>query len=154
MTDFSHRIRPAESSDHLEIRSLIRRVRINPLNLHWENFLVAVDTNNRVIGCGQIKTHRDGTNELTSIAVESEWRNRGIGSEIVQRLIERTDGPLWLVCRSEMGRYYEKFGFRIIRDLNQLPRAYRRIRSMARLVSRVFPSAEDFHIMHLNSQPE
>jgi N-acetylglutamate synthase-like GNAT family acetyltransferase len=146
----THQIRAAEASDQASIRALIRRVRINPLNLDWQNFHVAVDRNDLMIGCGQIKTHRDGTQELASIAVEVEWRGRGIGADIILSLLDTVDTPLWLVCRSEMGAYYEKFRFRIVEDMDKLPRAYRRMRSMSRLVSRVFPNADDFHIMILD----
>jgi N-acetylglutamate synthase-like GNAT family acetyltransferase len=74
----SYWIRPAEKEDAGAIRSLIRSVKINPLGITWSRFLVAVDDENRLIGCGQIKTHRDCSSELASIAVAPAWRGQGI----------------------------------------------------------------------------
>jgi N-acetylglutamate synthase-like GNAT family acetyltransferase len=143
-------VRTAIAADQTSIKSLIRHVRINPLNLDWKNFHVAISENGRMIGCGQIKTHRDGTQELASIAVEVDWRRRGIASAIIRSLMRDAGTPLWLICRSEMGSFYEQFGFQIVEHLDQMPRAYRRMRGVARFVSRLFPSADDFHIMILD----
>ena len=52
--------RPAQASDEAAIKALIRAVNINPIGLKWQRFMVAVDENGRLIGCGQIKPHRDG----------------------------------------------------------------------------------------------
>ena len=49
----------------------------------------------RVIGCGQIKPHGDGTRELASIAVVPEHQRQGIGTEIIARLIEGQPLPLY-----------------------------------------------------------
>jgi N-acetylglutamate synthase-like GNAT family acetyltransferase len=147
----NYQIRFAEDADQIAIRSLIRRVRINPLNLIWRNFLVAIDEQGQIIGCGQIKTHRDGTNELASIAVEDEWRKSGVGSAIIRTLIKEADIPLWLVCRSEMAPFYERFGFEDVGDATDLPIAYRRMRSMARLFSRILPNMGKFAIMMLDT---
>ncbi|MDQ2691155.1 MAG: hypothetical protein M3Y68_03910 [Chloroflexota bacterium] len=49
-------IRRAGQDDQQEIVSLIRQARLNPRNLHWENFLVA-EENGKIVGIRQIKTH-------------------------------------------------------------------------------------------------
>jgi amino-acid N-acetyltransferase len=146
----NYQIRVAGKTDRIIIRALIRRVRINPLNLDWRNFRVAFDDHGQIIGCGQIKTHRDGTNELASIAVEDGWRGLGVASDIIQSLINKADSPLWLVCRSELASFYERFGFEAVGDVNDLPTAYRRMRSMARLFSRIIPNMGKFAIMMLD----
>ena len=53
--------RPAQASDEAAIKALIRTVNINPMGLKWQRFLVALDKNGQLIGCGQIKSHRDGS---------------------------------------------------------------------------------------------
>ena len=75
-----HTIRRATRQDANAIHALIRQVRINPMALDWRRFLVVVDEQHRVIGCGQVKPHADGTRELASLAVVPEWQRQGIGT--------------------------------------------------------------------------
>lgn len=144
-------LRLAKEDDHSVIRGLIRRVRINPLNLDWHNFIVAVEEHGNIIGCGQIKVHRDGTNELASIAVEHGWRGQGVATKIIHSLLKEASLPIWLVCRAELEGFYKRFGFQVIKDVDSLPKAYRRIRRVSRLFSRMLPSVGEIRIMHLES---
>jgi N-acetylglutamate synthase-like GNAT family acetyltransferase len=109
----SFRLRPAVEADSPAIKTLIRKVQINPMGLDWRHFLIAVDDHDALVGCGQLKPHRDGTIELASIAVEPEWRDQGIASAIIRRLIDQYDGTLYLTCRGIMGPFYERFGFSV-----------------------------------------
>lgn len=106
------RLRKASIKDAASIRALIRQVRINPTNLDWRHFLVAVDDQDRVIATGQIKPLRDGTREMASIATAPEYRNQGLASAIITRLVAETPRPLYLVCLERMGSFYVRFGFR------------------------------------------
>jgi N-acetylglutamate synthase-like GNAT family acetyltransferase len=65
----SYRIQTATSAQRGEIKALVRVARINPLGLDWRRFVVALAENEVVIGCGQLKPHRDGSWELASIVV-------------------------------------------------------------------------------------
>ncbi|MCA9901566.1 MAG: GNAT family N-acetyltransferase [Anaerolineales bacterium] len=103
--------RPAQASDEAAIKALIRAVNINPIGLKWPRFLVAVDENGRLIGCGQIKPHRDGSRELASIAVQKAWRRQGIAKEIIERLLADEAPPVWLTCMNKLVPFYEQFGF-------------------------------------------
>ena len=103
--------RPAQASDEAAIKALIRAVNINPIGLKWQRFMVAVDENGRLIGCGQIKPHRDGSRELASIAVQKEWRRQGIAANIIQQLLAGATPPLWLTCMNKLVPFYEQFGF-------------------------------------------
>jgi hypothetical protein len=47
------RLRAATASDAGAIRLLIFRVGINPRDLDWRRFLVAVDEAGKLIGCGR-----------------------------------------------------------------------------------------------------
>jgi hypothetical protein len=93
-------LRPAVEGDFGAIKALIRAVQINPMGLHWQNFLVATDSHGQLIGCGQIKPHQDGSCELASIAVVEHWRRGGIASRIIMQLIDGHHGLLYLTCRS------------------------------------------------------
>jgi N-acetylglutamate synthase-like GNAT family acetyltransferase len=128
-------IRPAEKEDAGAIRSLIHSVKINPLGITWSRFLVAVDDENRLIGCGQVKLHRDGSSELASIAVTPSWRGQGIARALIERLVATHDRPLYLTCRSHLGHFYEHFGFRVI-PLAEMPAYFRRVYRLFLLLTR------------------
>jgi amino-acid N-acetyltransferase len=139
-------IRPAEISDQQAIQKLIRQARINPTGLAWERFLVAADQNGKVIGCGQIKPHSDGSRELASIAVIPEYRHQGIASTLIEELLAKSTGELYLMCRSSLGPFYERFGFRSV-ELQDMPPYFKRIDRLARWVGRLEKNGESLLVM-------
>jgi hypothetical protein len=62
-------LRPAAKKDQPEIRKLVLAGGINPSGLDWQRFFVAEDQAGKVIGCAQLKPHRDGSVELASLVV-------------------------------------------------------------------------------------
>jgi N-acetylglutamate synthase-like GNAT family acetyltransferase len=125
-------LRPAVAADQKRIVAIIRAAQINPLDLKWQNFVVAVDDETgAIVGTGQIKSHRDGSRELASIAVVPAYQHRGIAHQIIRRLLERSAGDLFLTCRSDMEKLYEEFGFRAIREDEMTP-YFRRLKKVAR----------------------
>jgi amino-acid N-acetyltransferase len=126
-------LRPATQADFPAIRDLIHRVQINPMGLDWPRFVVAVDAQGRIVGCGQVKLHGDGSRELASIAVEAEWRGQGIAGTIIRHLVAQHPGTLYLTCRSGLGSFYEPFGFCTI-DRAEMPPYFQRI---SRIVSAI-----------------
>lgn len=127
-----YQLRPATARDARAIRRLIRQVRINPLDLDWRRFILAEDQSGRLVGCGQIKLHRDGSRELASIAVTPAWRGRGAARAIIERLLAAEDGPLYLTARDHLQKFYEKFGFHTI-SWEDGPPYYRRINRLRRM---------------------
>ncbi len=103
-------LRPATAVDEKKIKSLIHQTRINPLNLNWQRFIVA-EEEGAFVGCVQIKPHKDGVRELASLAVAPEKQGQGIGSRLVEALLEREPGELYLMCLKHMAPYYQRFGF-------------------------------------------
>lgn len=138
--------RPAAAQDARSIRALILQVRINPVGLDWRRFLVAVDEANTVIGCGQIKPHRDGTQELASIAVLPGHQRRGIGREIIRRLLLNQSGPLYLTCRAPLEPFYRQFGFRSVSP-EALPPYFRQIKRVHRFLRLIFPKMDELLVM-------
>jgi len=126
-------LRPATAADAAVIRSLVYAARINPTGLEWPRFVVAVSSGGEVIGCGQVKPHRDGSRELASIVVAPEWRGNGTASTIIEHLIESTPGPLYLTCRAVLGPFYERFGFRTVGEAEMAP-YFRKLSRLARLI--------------------
>lgn len=104
-------IRPARRDDAYRIASMVKAARLNPLGVRWERFRVAVDSNEDIIGCAQVKGHRDGSRELASLVVSGEWRGRGVGRALVKVLQKEHGPPLWLTSRSSLIPYYQRFGF-------------------------------------------
>lgn len=124
-------LRPATEPDAPAIRSLVRTVHINPSGLDWKRFILAVAPGGKMIGCGQIKPHHDGTRELASLAVWPEYRNQGVARVIMAHLMTENPPPLYLMCRSELEIFYEKFGFQTVTQ-EELPLYFRRMMSLAR----------------------
>lgn len=138
--------RPARAKDARAIRRLIYRVSINPIGLAWQRFLLAVDESENIIGCGQMKPHADGSRELASIAVVPEQQGRGIGREIILRLLENEPLPVYLTCRSSLGTYYTRFGFERVSPEN-MPPYFSRIARLASFITSVFPAAGELWVM-------
>ncbi len=131
MVDFI--LRPATENDSLLIKDLIHRVGINPMDLDWHRFVIAVDGSGKMLGCGQLKPHGRDVIELASIAVEPSYHHQGIARAIIEHLIARGPRPLYLTCRSRLGSFYEKWGFRSIQP-NEMPAYFRRLSRLVNVV--------------------
>lgn len=130
-------LRPATKEDASFIKDLIHRVEINPMDLDWRRFMVAVDRSGKILGCGQLKPHGPDVIELASIAVESEYRHQGIARLIIEHLIARAPRPLYLTCRSRLGSFYQKWGFRSIGP-EEMPPYFRRLARLAGMMNIFF----------------
>lgn len=140
-------LRSAVSDDAPRIRKLVRAARINPTGLDWHRFVVAENTQGEIIGCGQIKPHRDGTHELASLVVDPVCRGQGIARALVEHLIETHQGSLYLMCRASLGEFYKKFGFDPILE-PEMPPYFRRINRLASLVEFLQKEGETLLVMH------
>jgi len=131
MVDFT--LRPATVDDSLLIKDLIHRVGINPMDLDWHRFVIAVDGSGKMLGCGQLKPHGRDVIELASIAVEPSYQHQGIARVIIESLIARGPRPLYLTCRSRLGSFYEKWGFRSMKP-NEMPAYFRRLSRLVNVI--------------------
>lgn len=136
MNEPNFSLSPADASHAAAIRTLIRQAKINPTGLNWRRFCVSLDQQGRLIGCGQVKPHRDGSRELASIAVVPEWRRKGVASALIRHLMRQHPPPLYLTCRASLGPFYERFGFRTI-PLDEMPPDFKRISLFVRFLQRV-----------------
>jgi N-acetylglutamate synthase-like GNAT family acetyltransferase len=141
-------LRPATEQDFPAIRDLIHRVGINPMSLDWRRFTVAVDDEGRLLGCGQLKPHGDGVIELASLAVQPDQRGRGIARTIIEELMGRAARPLYLMCRAELGPFYEKWGFRSL-SLRAMPAYFRRVARLAGMFASLTGPAGRLLVMEL-----
>ncbi len=117
------------------------------MNLHWEHFILAVDGQGRIIGCGQIKPHRDGSRELASIAVEPCCRGWGVARAVIERLMAGQEPPLYLTCRSSLTPLYQKFGFRVVEAIREMPPYFRRIVRIFRIMMRLSRMQDSLAVM-------
>jgi N-acetylglutamate synthase-like GNAT family acetyltransferase len=128
--------RPAQANDATAIKVLIRAVGINPLGLKWRRFVVAIGADGKLVGCGQIKPHRDGSYELASIAVQKAWRRQGVAAAIIQQLLAGQQPPVWLICMNKLVPFYEQFDFVEVENGRSMPSYFRRARRLFTLFQR------------------
>ncbi|MCL4871236.1 MAG: GNAT family N-acetyltransferase [Anaerolineae bacterium] len=140
-------VRPAQAPDQIAIRQLIRASRLNPMGLNWANFLVAESDEGLFIGCGQIKTHQDGTRELASIAVIPAWRGRHVAATLIHELLRQSPRPLYLMCGSRLIPFYQKFGFQELTPPTPIPKPFRFFRRLVTLISRFSPGSDYLAVM-------
>ena len=124
-------LRPATAADQKCIVAIIRAARINPFDLKWPHFTLAVDdASGEIVGTIQIKLHGDGSRELASLAVVAQWQGKGLARRLIEDLLARTPGTLYLTCRSSLGGLYTKFGFRPLGQSEMTP-YFRRLSKIA-----------------------
>ncbi len=143
-------IRPAKESEEPRIRRMVRAARLNPLGLHWRQFVVASDDEDVVRGCGQVKRHRDGSRELASLVVDPDWRRQGIAGQIIQAIQANEPPPLWLTCRSRLIPYYQRFGFTETTNPDDMPSYFRIVYRLAKLLLRTSRSGDYLAVMCWN----
>ena len=141
-------IRPARETESAQIKNLIHLVGINPMDLDWKRFVVAVNDQDEMIGCGQLKPHGKDVLELASLAVYPEHQGKGVARAIIEYLLKDSPRPLYLMCQSSLGTLYEKFGFRGI-SYDEMPRYFRRISKLAGLVTTLARREERLLVMKL-----
>lgn len=127
-------ISPAGPQHAEPIRQLIIGADLFQHGLDWRNFRVALTPAGELAGCGQVKTHTDGTRELASIAVQPDWQGRGVGRALIENLLAEHSGELYLMSISVLKPLYEKFGFEEI-GREQMPKYFRRITRMAAMLA-------------------
>lgn len=104
---------------------------MNPLSLQAERFLVADDAaQGDRVGFGQIRPLGGdaGLWELASVYVEESWRGRGVGGELVRRLLEahvaagRRPADVHMLTLAKTAGWYRTLGFEQV-PLDRAPSA-------------------------------
>ena len=117
-------IRPAQPEDLPAIERLVASVGGDREDLATDQFVVALaddgDGVENIIGCGRLKPY-PGFYELASLAVREEWRVGGVGRELVSGLLERHQGPVYLICEDDVVDFFRRFGFHLIHMSEALP---------------------------------
>lgn len=118
-------IRPATPSDIRIAQVTLLQQAMNPLSVKQENMMVAhEDSNDDLIGFGQIRPLDEAHAELASLFVKGDYRRQGIGGMLVEQLLERhrrqhqqkPQGNQQKVCLLTLQptvHFYEAHGFRL-----------------------------------------
>lgn len=139
-------LRRAQAKDDPIIHRLIHQERLNPRGIDWPRFIVAVDLQGNVIGCGQVKLHPGGIRELASLVVRKDWRGKGVARALINHLIAQHPGELYLTCRAKLEPFYQGFGFTSISP-NEMPANFRRMYRLINGFFALFGQWEVFKVM-------
>lgn len=121
-------IRKATLNDAQQISELVnlgvREGQLLPRSLESirasiDDWMVA-EENGRVVGCGSLLEMGPGLGEVRSLEVAPEYRQNGVGAEIVNALIElaRARGISTVFALTRAVLFFEKLGFRITETEN------------------------------------
>jgi N-acetylglutamate synthase-like GNAT family acetyltransferase len=141
MNDFI--LRPAEKQDQSVIRRLVIQGGINPTGLDFQRFWVT-EADGAVIGCCQVKPHLDGSRELASLVVREDWRGKGVARALVEHFTAVEEDTLYLMCRSDLGEFYEKFGFRSL-EVDEMPKYFQRVFKLMNTPAKL--GGRDLHLL-------
>ncbi|MBE9128519.1 MULTISPECIES: GNAT family N-acetyltransferase [unclassified Coleofasciculus] len=114
-------LRRASAQDSRSIWKLVLGAKLDPTQLRWQQFWV-IDCDGHLVACGQLRNF-DGAQELGSLVVAPKWRDRGLGSFLVQHLITQATEPLYLECLGKgRAQFFSRFGFVPV-SWQELPRS-------------------------------
>lgn len=123
-------IRSAKIHDAMQIAKIINQHAAKelmlpiPLNQIYEqlrDFLV-VEKKGHVVGCGAIHVAWEELGEIRSLAVDSEFRHKGLGTILVQKTLEmaREIELKKIFVLTYQVKFFERFGFQVV-DKSTLP---------------------------------
>jgi amino-acid N-acetyltransferase len=94
---------------HLLPRSL------EEIEAHVHRFLVA-SQDGRVVGCGELAPLSNAVSEIRSLVVSRDMRGAGLGTDLIQRLVQRaTKYGFEKVCAfTHRPSYFVRYGFSIV----------------------------------------
>ncbi|MDZ5812917.1 GNAT family N-acetyltransferase [Halorubrum sp. AD140] len=123
-------VRDAKNRDEAWLLDAIERLGLDDVAFRSRDYVIAVDeeSGDRA-GFGRLRLHRgdDGARnriELTGIGVLPEWRDRGVGAHVVERLVDTAaaDGFKTVYVLTDQPEYLAQFGFERV-DTDDLPPA-------------------------------
>ena len=129
-------IRPASAQDIKSIRMLVWSAKLDPTQLRWQQFSV-IECGGKLAACGQLRNFA-GAQELGSLVVAKDWRDRGLGSYLTKYLIEQATEPLYLECLGKrLASFYTRFGFVEV-SVQELPQSLKFKFGLSQLAKTLF----------------
>ena len=123
--------RDAKNRDEAWLLDAIEQLGLDDVAFRSRDYVIAVDQDSGDrAGFGRLRLHRaddgDAPNriELTGIGVLPEWRGRGVGAHVVERLVDTAaaDGFETVYTLTDQPEYLTQFGFERV-DTDDLPQA-------------------------------
>ena len=107
-------IRPATETDSPAIAALVRSAKLPVDGIEHARFTVA-DHAGRIVGCAGLEVY-GGSGLLRSVAVDPEWRGRGVGDALVRAVLDgaaqdKVD-PVVLLTDTAPA-WFPRFGFEV-----------------------------------------
>jgi N-acetylglutamate synthase-like GNAT family acetyltransferase len=107
------------------ILDLIMLVKGDDRKLEPSQFLVACN-NDQVVGCIRTVQAESDCKELASLVVLPQHRNKGLGSNLVQKILDKDKfRPLYLVCFRRTANFYIPHSFQL-EEITNLPPTLKR----------------------------
>ncbi|MFC5135126.1 MULTISPECIES: GNAT family N-acetyltransferase [Haloferacaceae] len=121
-------VRDAKNRDEAWLLDAIERLGLDDVAFRSRDYVIAVDeeSGDRA-GFGRLRLHRGDDVErieLTGIGVLPEWRGRGVGAHVVERLVDTAaaEGFETVYVLTDQPEYLTQFGFEAV-DTDDLPAA-------------------------------
>ena len=129
-------LRPATAKDIWAIRKLVLGAALDPTQVSWQQFWV-IESDGRLVACGQLRSFWEAQ-ELGSLVVLPAWRGQGLGTYLVEHLINQATQPLYLECLGRrLASFYSRFGFVPV-SWGELPRSLKIKFGLSSLASTLF----------------
>lgn len=101
-------------NDHAD-KGLMLHIPLTQIYDQLRDFVVATD-NDQIVGCGAVHIAWEGLGEIRSVAVAEECRNKGVGTHIVNALINmaREIEISKLLVLTYQQDFFKRFGFQLV----------------------------------------
>lgn len=114
--------RKSNEQDLPDLLEFFNKFHVDVENIIPDQFLIAFD-NDKIIGCVRIRKI-GGYLKLASIIVLPECRKMGIGRNLVQKILNEANKPVYIICSHENEGFYRKIGFAPIK-MDTIPEIFR-----------------------------
>jgi len=126
-------VRRARPDDQPVITAMVRRARLNPAGLHWEQFVIG-ERDGGAVGVAQLRRHSDGARELASMVVEPGARGHGIATQMVDALLADEIAAVYTLVDRRFAGHFASWGFREVAP-SELPQSVARTYLIGRVVT-------------------
>jgi amino-acid N-acetyltransferase len=102
-------VRPATARDEAAVRALLAGFDGLEVDFLASEVVVALQ-DGRLVGCGRLKRHPDGSLELASVATARDVQGQGVGSAVTRALLARARGRVYALALAS--DFFARHGFR------------------------------------------
>jgi len=121
--------------------------------VYWRHFIVAETAEGTIIGCCQIKPHRCGIREVTTVCIDREWRNGIVVSKLGKFVTANTPHPLWGTCMDNHIAFQKRNGGVLVVDPRLMPSYLRRRQRLFNFILRIAGKKSYLAVMTFKNPP-